>query len=121
MGLLKASHIFSASATVSVDVLKWFDRLDVKILQAQGMTEDCVYTHFVRPYAHRFGSVGKSLTGMKVKITEEGELRVKTPGNIIGYYKVPQLTVELFDEDGYLKTKDICAYDHDGFLFVTGR
>lgn len=121
LGLSRASHIFSASAPISVDLLKWFSRLDVTILQALGMTEDCVYAHFERPYAHRFGSVGKPLKGMQVKISEEGELRVKTPGNTIGYYKEPQLTAELFDEDGYLKTGDICEYDHDGFLFVTGR
>lgn len=121
LGFSRASHIFSASAPISVDVLKWFDRLDVTILQALGMTEDCVYAHFERPYAHRFGSVGKPLFGMKVKLTEEGELRVKTPSNTIGYYKEPQLSAELFDEEGYLKTGDICEYDHDGFLFVTGR
>jgi long-chain acyl-CoA synthetase len=121
LGLSRASHIFSASAPISVDLLKWFSRLDVTILQALGMTEDCVYAHFERPYSHRFGSVGKPLKGMQVKISEEGELRVKTPGNTIGYYKEPQLTDELFDEDGYLKTGDICEYDHDGFLFVTGR
>ncbi len=121
LGLSRASHIFSASAPISVELLKWFDRLGVTILQALGMTEDCVYAHFERPYAYRFGSVGKPLKGMQVKISEDGELRVKTPGNTIGYYKEPQLTAELFDEDGYLKTGDVCEYDHDGFLFVTGR
>lgn len=121
LGLSRASHIYSASAPISVDLLKWFDQLGITILQALGMTEDCVYAHFERPYAHRFGSVGKPLTGMQVKITEEGELRVKSTSNTIGYYKEPQLTAELFDEDGYLKTGDICEYDHDGFLFVTGR
>ncbi|MBX9782512.1 MAG: AMP-binding protein [Chitinophagaceae bacterium] len=121
LGLSRATHIYSASAPISVDWLKWFDQLGITILQALGMTEDCVYAHFERPFAHRFGSVGKPLTGMHVKITEEGELRVKSTANTIGYYKEPQLTAELFDEDGYLKTGDICEYDHDGFLFVTGR
>jgi long-chain acyl-CoA synthetase len=65
--------------------------------------------------------VGKPMDGMLVKITEDGELRVKTPSNTIGYYKEPQLTAELFDEEGYLKTGDMVEYDHDGFLFVTGR
>jgi long-chain acyl-CoA synthetase len=121
LGLSRATHIFSASAPISVDLLKWFERLDITILQALGMTEDCVYAHFERPYAHRSGSVGKPLKGMQVKISEEGELRVKTPSNTKGYYKEPQLTADLFDEDGYLKTGDICEYDHDGFLYVTGR
>jgi long-chain acyl-CoA synthetase len=121
LGLSRATHIFSAAAPISVDMLKWFDKLDITIMQALGMTEDCVYAHFERPYARKMGSVGKPLEGMQIKISEEGELRVKTPSNTIGYYKEPQLTAELFDEEGYLKTGDMVEYDHDGFLFVIGR
>lgn len=121
LGLSRATHIYSASAPISVDLLKWFERLDVKITQALGMSEDCVYAHFERPYDYRHGSVGKPFKGLQVKITEEGELRVKSVSNTKGYYKEPELTAELFDEDGYLKTGDICEYDHDGYLFVTGR
>jgi long-chain acyl-CoA synthetase len=121
LGLSRATHIYSASAPISVDLLKWFARLDVKITQALGMSEDCVYAHFERPYDYRHGSVGKPFKGLQVKITEEGELRVKSVSNTKGYYKEPEMTAELFDEDGYLKTGDICEYDHDGYLFVTGR
>jgi long-chain acyl-CoA synthetase len=121
LGLSRATHIYSAAAPISVDLLKWFDKLGITIMQALGMTEDCVYAHFERPYARKMGSVGKPLDGMQVKITEDGELRVKTPSNTIGYYKEPQLTAELFDEEGYLKTGDMVEYDHDGFLFVIGR
>ncbi len=121
LGLLRATHIYSASAPISVELLKWFAKLDIKIVQALGMTEDCVYAHFERPYEFRHGSVGKPFAGLQVKITEEGELRVKSDANTKGYYKEPELTAELFDEEGYLKTGDICEYDHDGFLFVTGR
>jgi long-chain acyl-CoA synthetase len=121
LGLLNASHIYSASAPISVDVLKWFDRLGITIIQALGMTEDCVYAHFERPFDYRFGSVGKPFTGLHVKLSAEGELRVKSISNTKGYYKEPELTAELFDEEGFLKTGDICEYDHDGFLYVTGR
>jgi len=121
LGLSRATHIYSASAPISVDMLKWFDKLGVKIIQALGMTEDCVYAHFERPFEYRHGSVGKPFSGLHVKISEEGELRVKSIANMKGYYKEPELTAEMFDEDGYLKTGDICEYDHDGFLYVTGR
>ena len=121
LGLSRATHIYSASAPISVDMLKWFDKLGVKIIQALGMTEDCVYAHFERPFEYRHGSVGKPFSGLRVKISEEGELRVKSIANMKGYYKEPELTAEMFDEDGYLKTGDICEYDHDGFLYVTGR
>lgn len=121
LGLSRARHIYSASAPISVDVLKWFAKLDINITQALGMTEDCVYAHFERYYDYRHGSVGKPFAGLLVKITEEGELRVKSPSNTLGYYKEPEMTAELFDEEGYLRTGDICEYDHDGYLFVTGR
>lgn len=121
LGLSRASHIYSAAAPISVSLLKWFRRLDITIIQALGMTEDCVYAHFERPFENKIGSVGKPLTGLQVKLSPEGELRVKSVSNTKGYYKEPELTAELFDEDGYLKTGDLCEYDHDGFLFVIGR
>ncbi|MFT3846981.1 MAG: AMP-binding protein [Lacibacter sp.] len=121
LGLSRASHIYSAAAPISVDMLQWYDKLGVTIIQALGMTEDCVYAHFERPYAYRHGSVGKPFEGLHVKISEEGELRVKSPSIMKGYYKEAEMTAEVFDEDGYLKTGDLCEYDHDGFLFVTGR
>jgi long-chain acyl-CoA synthetase len=122
LGLSRATHIYSASAPIAVDLLKWFHRkLGITIIQALGMTEDCVYAHFERPYAYKFGSVGKPLKGLQVKLSPEGELRVKSVSNTKGYYKEPELTAELFDEEGFLKTGDLCEYDHDGFLFVTGR
>jgi long-chain acyl-CoA synthetase len=121
LGLSRASHIISAAAPISVSLLEWFQKLDITILQALGMTEDCVYAHYERPWDYKLGSVGKPLTGLQVKFSPEGELCVKSDSNTLGYYKEPQLTAELFDEDGYLKTGDLCEYDHDGFLFVTGR
>lgn len=121
LGLSRASHIYSAAAPISVEMLQWYDKLGITIIQALGMTEDCVYAHFERPYAYRHGSVGKPFEGLHVKISEEGELRVKSPSIMKGYYKEPELTAEVFDEEGYLRTGDICEYDHDGFLFVTGR
>nr|WP_294906227.1 AMP-binding protein [uncultured Lacibacter sp.] len=121
LGLARAEFIFSGSAPLSVEMQSWFNRLDVKILQALGMTEDCLLAHFERPTARRFGSVGKPFSGLQVKIAEDGELRLKSAAIMKGYYNEPELTAEVFDEEGYLRTGDICEYDHDGFLFVTGR
>ncbi len=121
LGLSRASHIFSGAAPISVDLLKWFDRLGIRILQAYGMTEDCVYAHFNRPDANKHGTVGKPFKGLEVKISQEGEIRVKSPSNTIGYYKEPALTAELFDADGFLRTGDKGEIDADGFLKITGR
>ena len=121
LGLSKASTILCGAAPIGVDLLVWFEKLGIKILVAYGMTEDCVYNHIERPGDYRIGSVGKALPGMQTKITAEGEIRVKSAGNMKGYYKEPALTAEAFDEEGYLKTGDMGEYDPDGFLFITGR
>jgi long-chain acyl-CoA synthetase len=121
LGLSRAGHIFSGAAPISVDLLKWFDKLGIRILQAYGMTEDCVYAHFNRPDANKHGTVGKPFKGLQVKISDEGEIRVKSPSNTIGYYKEPGLTAELFDADGFLRTGDKGEIDAEGFLKITGR
>lgn len=121
LGLFNATHIYSGAAPISIDMLLWFEKIGVTIFQAYGMTEDCLYAHFNRHDANRHGTVGKRLSGLQVKITEDGEIRLKSPGNLKGYYKEPEMTAAAFDEDGYLKTGDIGEIDQDGFLKLTGR
>jgi long-chain acyl-CoA synthetase len=121
LGLSKASHIYTGAAPMSVEALQWFDKLGVVIFQAYGMTEDCLYAHFNRHNANRHGTVGQRLSGLQVKIADEGEIRIKGPGNLKGYYKEPELSAAAFDEEGFLKTGDIGEIDADGFLKLTGR
>lgn len=121
LGLSRAKQIFSGAAPISPDLVKWFEKLGVHILQAYGMTEDCVYAHFNRNGANRLGTVGTPLQGLLVKIAEGGEIRVKCPGLTLGYYKEPELTKELFDEEGYLKTGDQGEISADKYLTITGR
>jgi len=121
MGFSRVSHFYSAAAPISIELQQWYEKVGIIIYQAYGMTEDCVYSHFCGPKAHKFGTVGKVLPGVQVKIADDGEIRVKSDGNMKGYYKEPQMTAEAFDEDNYLKTGDMGEYDSDGFLKITGR
>ena len=121
MGFSRVSHFYSAAAPISVELQQWYERIGIIIYQAYGMTEDCVYSHFSGPKAHKFGTVGKVLPGVQVRIAEDGEIRVKSEGNMKGYYKEPQMTAEAFDEENYLKTGDMGEYDNEGFLKITGR
>lgn len=121
LGLSNATHIYSGAAPISPDLVKWFETIGVTIFQAYGMTEDCVYSHFNRHGANRLGTVGQKLSGLQVKIAEDGEVRLKSVSNLKGYYKEPELTAQAFDEEGYLKTGDMGEYDKDGFLKITGR
>lgn len=121
LGLAKAEYIVSGAAPLSPDIIKWFEKLDVHIMQAYGMTEDCVYAHFNRHDDNRHGTVGKPLQGLTVKIAADGEIRLKSKGNTIGYYKEPELSKELFDEEGFLRSGDMGEVSADGFLTITGR
>jgi len=121
LGFLRVSHFYSAAAPISIELQQWYQKVGITIYQAYGMTEDCVYGHYNGPKANRFGTVGKALTGIKVKITDDGEICVKSDGNMKGYYKEQQMTDDAFDDENYFKTGDIGEYDSDGFLKITGR
>jgi long-chain acyl-CoA synthetase len=121
LGLSQATHIYSGAAPISVELLEWYNKLGIVIFQAFGMTEDCIYSHFNRYGANKFGTVGKPLTGVTGKISNDGEIRLKNASLMKGYYKEPEMTREAFDEDGFLKTGDLGEYDNEGFLTITGR
>jgi long-chain acyl-CoA synthetase len=85
------------------------------------MTEDCVISHLNLPGANRIGSVGKTTYGAVAKLSPEGEICVRNDSLMLGYYKLPEETADVFDAEGYLKTGDVGEYDHEGYLFITGR
>lgn len=120
LGLSRARGIFSGAAPISIDLLKWFSQLGIDIQQGYGLTENCC-SHMNPSGRNRLGTVGPSLSCFTTKIAEGGEVRVKGPGNMLGYYKEPELTAATFDEDHYLRTGDIGEIDADGFLTITGR
>ncbi len=121
LGFSRVSHFYSAAAPISIELQHWYEKLGIIIYQGYGMTEDCVYSHFCGPKANKFGTVGKALPGLQVRIADDGEIRVKGEGNMKGYYKEQQMTSEAFDEENYLKTGDMGEYDSEGFLKITGR
>jgi long-chain acyl-CoA synthetase len=121
LGLSRAKYIFSGAAPIAVSLLEWYDKLGITILQGYGMTEDGIHSHFNLPDANRKGSVGKALEGCHGKLSPEGEICLKGKSTMIGYYKMPEKTAEVFTTDGYLRTGDIGEYDHEGYLFITGR
>lgn len=121
LGLSRATHIYSGAAPISVDLLEWFNSIGIEIFQAIGMTEDCVFSHFNRHGKNKIGTVGIPFKNVKVKIADDGELRLKSDANMKGYYKEPSLAAEAFDEEGYLKTGDKGEIDSEGFLTIVGR
>jgi len=74
-----------------------------------------------RPGHARVGYVGQSYPEVESKLSEEGEILVKSPGNMMGYYKQPDLTAEAFTADGFLRTGDRGEIDEQGRFKITGR
>ncbi|WP_347925403.1 AMP-binding protein [Pontimicrobium sp. SW4] len=121
LGLKEAVFICSAAAPIAPSLVKWYRKLDITIFQGYGMTEDCCVSHFNTIHDDKIGTVGKTLYNVKAKLSAEGEICVKNDCLMKGYYKEPEITTFVFDDERYLKTGDIGEFDHDGFLTITGR
>ena len=96
--------------------------MGIEIGQGYGMTE-CSPKISAADYLDpsKAVSVGKIVDGCEVRIAENGEIQVKSPSVMMGYYKEPEETSKAFTEDGYLKTGDLGYFDENGFLYFTGR
>lgn len=121
LGLSEAIFIASAAAPIASSLLIWYEKLGIHIQQGYGMTEDCCVSHFNTPGNNRIGTVGKTLFGVKAKLSAEGEICILNDCLMKGYFKNPEETAKVFDDEGYLKTGDKGEFDHDGYLTITGR
>lgn len=121
LGLSNAKIMASGAAPIAPNLLKWYQKIGITIYQGYGMTEDCIISHSNLPGANKIGTVGKAMPSVNIKLSPEGEICIKNDCLMKGYYKAPELTANVFTEDGYFKTGDIGEYDHDGYLTITGR
>jgi len=120
VGLDQAIVCVSGAAPISRDVLDFLASFGVIVMEVYGQSEDCGPTSFNQPGAVRFGTVGRPIPGVTVKIAEDGEILVRGPNVFLGYYKDPAATAETL-QDGWLCSGDLGAFDADGFLRITGR
>jgi long-subunit acyl-CoA synthetase (AMP-forming) len=121
LGLDKTRMAVSGSAPIPPELIQWYRDLGLELLEGYGMSENFCYSHFSMPGKSRVGYVGNNQLGVETKLSEEGEILVRSPANMIGYYKDPQLTKEAFTEDRFLKTGDRGEIDPQGRLRITGR
>lgn len=118
---LNASRInLSGAAPIPVDLINWFAKLGIVIREVYGMTENCAVSH-INLEKIKVGTVGRAWPGIETRLSDEGEVQTRHAGTMLGYYKAPDLTQEMFTQDGFLKTGDQGAVDSDGFLTITGR
>lgn len=121
IGLDKSKFGGSGAAPVATEILDWYASLGLYVLEAYGMTENFGYSHMGLVSDGRSGFVGPANPGVKARLSDEGEILVKSSATMQGYYLAPEQTAASFDQDGYYKTGDRGVIDADGWLKVTGR
>ncbi|MGB0893228.1 MAG: AMP-binding protein [Parashewanella sp.] len=122
LGLDNCRLFGSGSAPIPHALLEWYKKIDINISEGWGMTENCAYSIFNLPFnPNKLGTVGKPIEGCEIKQGDNGELLVKNPGLMQGYYKDEAATKAAFDSEGFLHTGDVCAIDEDGYIKITGR
>jgi long-chain acyl-CoA synthetase len=110
----------TGAAPIAKEILEFFYACGVPVFEGYGMTETSTVASANRADAFRFGSVGKLLPGMEVKIGDDGEVLLRGPNIFQGYFKNEKATSETL-EGGWLHTGDLGRVDEDGFLYITGR
>jgi long-chain acyl-CoA synthetase len=112
--------ISSGGAPLSKDLAEFFWAVGIPIYQGYGLTETSPIVSSNYP-ANRMGSSGKPIPNVQVRAAEDGEILVKGPCVMQGYYKNPEATREVLSEDGWFSTGDIGYVDKDNYLFITDR
>ena len=120
LGLGRVKVCSSGAAPIGAEVLEFFTGLDINIREVYGQSEDNGPTSVNLPGATKYGTVGKPLPGVDVRLGEDGEILVRGPNVFKGYYK-DQAATDACLIDGWLHSGDLGAFDSDGFLLITGR
>jgi long-chain acyl-CoA synthetase len=121
LGLADVRFAVSGSAPIPAELLDWYRSIGLELLEGYGMTENFALSHATQLGDVRVGYVGTPRPGVVQKLSPEGEILVKSPGNMLGYYKAEELTREMLDAEGFLHTGDRGEIDSKGRLKITGR
>ncbi|QHB31404.1 long-chain fatty acid--CoA ligase [Yersinia canariae] len=117
----KVRFLPAAGARLDDNIILFFQAIGINIKYGYGMTETCATVSCWEEKDFRFGSIGKPLPGIEVRLGAESEIQVRGPIVMRGYFNKPQDTADSFTEDGWLKTGDAGALDAQGNLFITER
>jgi long-chain acyl-CoA synthetase len=115
--------IVSGGAALQIRLARIFWAAGFRVIEGYGLTETSpvLTCNNFEPNGVRFGTVGKAIQGVSIKIAPDGEIIAKGPNVMVGYSNEPELTKEAIDSDGWFHTGDIGTIDEDGFLKITGR
>ena len=122
LGLQECEFAAGGAAPMPPELLAWYANLGLPIIEVYGMTENCGVSHATLPGVQRPGTVGQTYDGVQSRLDpQSGEIQMKSPGVMLGYYKEPVITSEAFTADGWLHTGDKGRLDAEGNLVITGR
>ena len=116
----RARLFISGGAPLGKELATWYADIGVRIHEGYGLTETSPVIALNNPVNHRLGTVGKTMPNIEVRIADDGELLVRGPSVFKGYWKMPEETRAVFEDD-WFKTGDIASIDEDGYLSITDR
>lgn len=119
----RVRYTISGGAELPIHVAEFFHALGIQVMEGYGLTETSpvIAVNGAHQGQMRLGTVGKALDNLEVKIAKDGELCVKGPSVMQGYWNKPKQTAEVFDADGFFHTGDIAEIDDDGFIMIVDR
>jgi long-chain acyl-CoA synthetase len=117
----RVGHSVSGGAALGDRLSHFFRGAGITIVEGYGLTETTAASTVNRPSRNKIGTVGQPLPGVSVRIAEDGEILLSGHNRFVGYWHNDGATSEALSPDGWLRTGDIGALDHEGYLRVTGR
>ena len=120
LGINRARWLVTGAAPIAPELIEWYWSMGVPMFEAYGQTECSGLATTNVPGDCRFGSIGKPIAGNEIRISEEGEILIRSPGVIKGYLNKPDKTAETI-RDGWLHTGDLLRRDSDGYYYFVGR
>ncbi|MBA4262269.1 MAG: AMP-binding acetyl-CoA synthetase [Comamonadaceae bacterium] len=122
LGLDQCTFAAGGAAPMPMALLQWYGKLGLPINEGYGMTENLALSHITEAGKNQQGTVGPTYPGVEHRIDPaNGEIQMRNQALMMGYYKEPEKTAEVFTPDGWLKTGDKGSIDGQGLLRITGR
>ena len=121
LGMQRCKGAVSGSAPIAPEVLKFFMALGIPIFEGWGMTETNAVGAATTLGQIELGTIGKPVEGVELKLADDGEILVRSPGIFLGYFKNPEATAATIEPDGWMHTGDVAEWTERGYLRIIDR